>query len=147
MYIYGTSPDKGFTVYTGMSCELLFDSFRPHFDSFISTTVDRSVAHRFSGGNGMILKLRSTQLSWHRYFDVEFLSNFPEERERLFFMTWHMMIADIITFNQMRSISNALYVSALSLFSSIFAKDPVFYIKSVLSKNKNKIQKCLIGLI
>ena len=59
-------------------------SFAPTFYSSCSKTVDMSVATRFCEGNGIILKMQPFPGSLGRYFEVEWLSDFEPERERLF---------------------------------------------------------------
>jgi len=139
--LFGTMPKKGFTIYTGLNIQLLFDSFQQNINSLLSTTVDYEVARRFSKGTGIILKLAFNNDTWSFYFDVEWLSNFPEERERLFWVMYGPQIIDIITFKNQRAISNSRTVAALALFSSIFSSEIVLYVNICVEKECNEDSK------
>ena len=59
--------------------------FDKTFRGPLSTTIDEEIAETFATDGGMILKLEAA-LSYNiRCFNVEGISNYPEERERLFF--------------------------------------------------------------
>ena len=72
------------TFYTGLNIPLLFDTFSPNFFSIFSTTVSRGVAYRFADAKGVILQMVPSVGSWDQFLNVEWLSDFDYEEERLF---------------------------------------------------------------
>ena len=99
--------------------------------------MDIDVANRFCGSDGLILKLQPVPGSWDCHFDVEWLSDFAHEKERLFVFATSMKIVDIQYFVGQKLKKNSRYLTALSLFSSLFRGQ---FISPVLRVRKN--QKC-----
>ena len=56
----------------------------------------KCLAHRSSKGKGIILKRPSLKASLDLYFNVELLSNFPSEQERLFGTGYKLSIYSIL---------------------------------------------------
>eukprot|EP01083_Nonionella_stella_P080927 222622_1 len=122
---YGTEldPQKD-TFYHGLSVQLLFTSFSPEFKCPISTTVDPNIAREFAE-NGIVLKLKPMDSSHDRYFNVEWLSQYPREKERLFCSTNNLFIYDIqFTEGTLRTLNdrNHLAIAGMRLFDYIFNK-------------------------
>eukprot|EP01083_Nonionella_stella_P232356 819790_1 len=134
---YGTDvdPEKD-TFYHGLSAQLLFTSFSPAFKCPISTTVDPNIAAKFAG-NGIILKLKPIDSSHDRYFNVEWLSQYPREKERLFCFAHSLCIDDIrFTESSLRCFNdqNHLPIAGMRLFDGIFNKRCAYH-HSLLMRN------------
>merc|ERR1719317_215976 len=78
-------------VYHGLSIKLLFEKFTAYFNQPISTTTSYIVAHQFSKGLGVILKLMVAAnvlgdiKKIPKYISVSWMSSFPGEEELLFY--------------------------------------------------------------
>eukprot|EP01084_Bolivina_argentea_P195446 335280_1 len=121
---YSTTMRDNDVFYTGLKTKLLFNSLKQYFECPLSTTTDINVAHRFSGGtDGIILELRQADFKT-RYFDVSFLSEFPQECERLIMGT-SLTIYDIKT----NSSSRQHYISALRMLEQIITGQFIEYDK------------------
>ena len=119
-----TKTKKNNVFYTGLNIRLLFNSYTPSFLCPFSTTIDIEIALRFSDGKGIILQLKQdSNCEISKYFDVEWLSTFPEERERLFVFTYGLQIQDIKYMEPGLSCNNVLsiatFVSAFNFFKSM----------------------------
>merc|ERR1712228_41025 len=126
--------------YTGLNIPVLFDSFVPEFRAPFSTTIDHRIAEQFCKSAGVILKMQHGTGYPSHYFDVEWLSNFENERERLFFQVNNLRIIDIQTFDHRLPYSHKELIKALTLWSSLFG--------GCYSLNlKKKTQKILIAFI
>eukprot|EP01083_Nonionella_stella_P073619 199220_1 len=105
VHFFGDNVDTPITAYHGLDSVLYFERFTSYFFQPISTTTELSVAHQFSQGQGMILIL-TTALDYlrpsgkqMRYFDVSWISAFPNEQELLFYGPCvAFQVTDIITF-------------------------------------------------
>ena len=132
--------------YTGLNVRLLFTTFSPHFKCPFSTTVDRMKALEFSQLKGVVLKMMGWVGCFDRYFNVEWLSDYDEERERLFFEAQRLQIMDVQYFDrQLDVFENDAYLRAFTLFSCLFEGHfvNVFW----KQKQRKKAQKLLITLI
>eukprot|EP01083_Nonionella_stella_P055402 146159_1 len=118
---YGTEVEHGQIFYTGIDIPVAFDTYTPRFMCPFSTTVDWNIASRFSGGKGIILQLEPQPSSFDMCFNVEWLSNYKEERERLFCSATDLRITDIQYALGNEVQYNNLYLSAFALWSDIFA--------------------------
>eukprot|EP01083_Nonionella_stella_P025190 69379_1 len=78
-----------------------------------------------------------------RYFNVEWLSNYKEERERLFCRAVDLRITDIQYAYKMEVQYNNLYLDAFRLWSAIFAG----YYFIFTTKNRKQTEKMLLQLI
>ena len=134
--------------FTGLSIKLCFTSFAPKFNAPFSTTVSVAVAARFSGSNGLILKLKPAPGSKDSYFNVEWLSDFADEKERLFVFALNMMIADIKYSDGANASWADVYLRGFTLFSSLFTGH---FVSSLLRIKKRKKQlnlcRALLDLI
>eukprot|EP01083_Nonionella_stella_P082752 228487_1 len=141
--VYGTRVTPGQVFYTGINIRVLFDTYTPYFRCPFSTTIDWNVANRFSEGIGIVIKLQPEIMARDRYFNVEWFSNYKEERERLFSFAKHLRITDIQYPIKMETQYNKLYVNAFRLWSAIFAG---YYFVFEHRKLK-KTEKMIVNLI
>eukprot|EP01083_Nonionella_stella_P162944 535372_1 len=142
---YGTKVKHGQVFYTGINIPVSFDTYTPRFMCPFSTTIDWNVANRFanSEGNGIILRLEPQPSSFDRYFNVEWISNYKEERERLFCKAARLQITDIQYSIKYEVQYNNWYLSAFRLWSSIFAGH--YFILG--QSNRKATERTLIHLI
>ena len=145
IYFYGEQASKTDVFYAGMSVPLIFDTFKPEFACPISTTTAFQIAHNFSKGKGIILKMTPSAESFDHYFDVEWFSNFPQEKERLFAEATDLKILDVQYFMGRNILTTAKYVNAFELFSSLFNGHYIFTSKN--AKKIKKQQRMLVKLI
>ena len=138
---FGSETTEKDIFYTGLNIPLLFDSFAPTFTAPISTTVGLNIATNFSKGTGVILKMRQGKGQAAHYLNVEWLSDYSEERERLFFLVNTLRILDVQTWHNGKKFVNDEYIKAMTLFSSLFAGH---YLLDLLNK---KTQKLLCAFI
>lgn len=131
--------------YHGLSVKLLFPNFNPTFRAPISTTTAIQVAQRFATHKGILIVLKPTPNSEDRYFDTTWLSNFPQEQERLFFVASQLDVQDILYIGDGLTLnnSNANYILPMKLFGEIFFQK-CHYSPYLL---KTETQKSLIELI
>ena len=144
--VFGCFANSNNVFYTGLNVKLSFSNFSPEFLCPFSTTVDLDVAHRFSNGVGIILKLVPAPGSTDRYFDVEWLSDFDFERERLFICAFDLVIDDIRYLYRGKFPNNSRYLRAFALFSELFEGH---FIRHLLRKRKGqrKAEMVLLDLI
>eukprot|EP01083_Nonionella_stella_P301691 1036398_1 len=143
VWIYGTQVTNDQVFYTGINIRVSFDTYTPYFRCPFSTTIDWNVANRFSEGIGIVLKLQPEPSARDRYFNVEWLSNYKEERERLFCWAKRLRITDIQYSYKMEVQYNNLYLDAFRLWSAIFAG----YYFIFTTNNRKKTEKMLVYLI
>ena len=105
--------------FTGLNMRLSFASFAPIFNAPFSTTISVDVANRFCDGCGIILMLIPSTGSLDKYFDVEWLSDFWHEKERLFFNAFDLSIADIRYVDGGQFTKNGSYLKAFNVFSKL----------------------------
>ena len=128
--------------FTGLNVRLSFTSFAPRFKAPFSTTISMDVASRFCDGAGIILMLIPSAGSNDRYFDVEWLSDFWHENERLFTKARSLNIADILYAESGQMTKNKIYLKALSIFSKLFGGEFLGKIKA-----QRKAERILLRLI
>merc|ERR1719242_469113 len=136
--------------YTGLNIMPSFNTFTPWFKCPFSTTISLDVAKRFSGEDqeGVILKLMGAPGSVDPYFDVEWISSFYDEKERLFVFAFNLMISDVRYFDGDHLLRNNHYLSAFRLFSSLFCGHFVSpLIRSKKGKKEQKPWRVLVDLI
>eukprot|EP01084_Bolivina_argentea_P076833 139301_1 len=90
-------------VFTGLNRVMKFSQFTTYFNQPVSTSTSKTTAHQFSEGKGIILMLNSGTKYLNdptkraKYLSVSWLSNFPNENEKLFYGFYVMFqITDII---------------------------------------------------
>jgi len=106
------------------------------------------MGRRFCGGDGVILKLVAAPGSRDRYVDVEWISDFYEEKERLFMFAANMRITDIHYFRGDDLLQNGQYLRAFLLFSSLFQGHFVFpLLRRKSAKKLQRPSKLLVDLI
>ena len=84
-------------LYTGLNRRLCFETFAPDFKAPFSTTTSLEVANGFCDGGGVILALKATASTILHFFNVEWMSDYAHEKERVFEYSYggFLMIADI----------------------------------------------------
>ena len=110
---YGTNVQETDVFFTGMSVPLVFNTYNPEFWCPISTTTSYQIAHNFSKGRGLILKMKPVRGASDYYFDVEWFSQFPSEKERLFGEASTLQIADLSYFIGRNVVMVKKYIEAL----------------------------------
>jgi len=113
-------------------------------------TTSLNIAKRFCGSDqeGVILKLMAAPGSLDDYFDVEWLSAFYEEKERLFVRASNMIIVDIRYFEGDHLLRNEQYLKSFRLFSSLFNGHFISYLlRSKKGMKQQKVWKLLVDLI
>ena len=95
---YGTEMGPNEEVYHGLSVKLHFRDFTAYFNQPISTTTDFGAARQF-GSDGIILTFKAVPDSdkVSKYLAVDWLSNFPHEKEKLFYGSSIRFAIDNIT--------------------------------------------------
>eukprot|EP01084_Bolivina_argentea_P163618 284606_1 len=88
--LYGENRyDETGPFYTGLSFEMYIYQFNIRLCSPTSTTIDKQQSNKFAGSNGMIIQFNNNGDLYNskriRFFNTEWISTYPEERERLFF--------------------------------------------------------------
>eukprot|EP01084_Bolivina_argentea_P005745 10860_1 len=68
--LFGDSINKNTKYWHGLSLMMIINSFKPLFCAPISTTTEFSVAHRFSGGTGIVICLRGINEEYGYFMDV-----------------------------------------------------------------------------
>ena len=143
---YGTVATSNDIFYTGLNQKLSFGTFTPSFRCPFSTSVEWDVANQFADGKGVILELKGLKSSdGDSYFDVEWLSCYPHEQERLFFSASQLEIVDIHTYDGVDIVYNKKYMRAFRLWSSLWNG---YFVHQMLANTKhNDTQDTLINLI
>ena len=134
--------------YTGLDKKLSFETFAFDINTPISTTTSSDVTDRFCGANGSVLKLMAGSFTMDSYFNVEWLSDFAHEKERLFVQADNMTIADIQYFegNILRR-QNGHYIKAFTILSALFSGHYIFYHFSFLGHGRKKQRRYLSTLL
>ena len=143
VHLFGERVHAKQVLYTGLNVKLCFETFAPLFYAPFSTTVSVDVANRFCGADGVILKLVPAPGSWDMYFNVEWLSDFAHEKERLFVFCENMRIMDIQYFDDQRMRRNSQYLKCFALFSSMFRGH---FISPIL-RNRNMKRRNNAGIL
>eukprot|EP01084_Bolivina_argentea_P000941 1724_1 len=86
---WGDTPKKKQKFYHGTSCQFLFDQLSAVYETPTSTTCDFKVAQQFigDGETGIVLHLApkfKTDCNMSKWMNVSTVSDFPNEKERLF---------------------------------------------------------------
>ena len=140
--MFGTFCSPKNVFYTGLNVRLSFESFAPIFRAPFSTTTSVDVANRFCDGAGIILMLIPSSGSLDKYFDVEWLSDFWHEKERLFFQGGQLSIADVQFVDRGQFTKNERYLKAFTIFSKLFQGHFLSEIKG-----QRKAERILLNLI
>merc|ERR1712062_229338 len=139
---FGTDVTPTNVFYTGLNVKLSFASFAPLFFCPFSTTISVDIANEFCDENGIILQMQPTVGSCDKYFNVEWLSIYFHEKERLFFNSFDLLIVDIHFVRSGELMKHRKYLRAFTLFSGLF--DGHFVSKL---KGQRKAEKVLLDLI
>eukprot|EP01084_Bolivina_argentea_P134146 236682_1 len=144
--IYGDKMNATDTLYTGLTCKLLFNSLNANFYCPLSTTPQLIVAQKFcKTNNGMIIKLqRANETTMN--FNVSYLSDFPTEDERLI-VGQSLTIMNILLLENLdndKNVSLTQWILALHLFEKIVSGLFFVFDKELMNK---QVQKNLLLLI
>ena len=143
---WGTQTNEGDIFYTGLDRRMVFSTMNPQWNCPVSTTVSELVALNFATEQGIILKMTPGTGSRDRYFDCEWLSDYPDERERLFVYAENLQIADIHSMKDRFWKSHRRYIQCLTLFSSLFRGH---FVSPMIKKMENEIamDKVLLSML
>ena len=145
---WGNLVCKNDVFYTGLDCKMVFDSMVPLWGCPFSTTVSSLVALNFATEQGSILRLVPTNGSWDTYFDCEWLSEYPDERERLFGCGQALQLTDIRTFDFEERLwtTHSEHISCLSLFSRLLDGH---YVSHLLKSMENivEMEKVMLSML
>eukprot|EP01084_Bolivina_argentea_P020850 38730_1 len=144
--IFGTQCKPGNVFYHGLNRRLVFDSFTPEFQCPISATTSIQVASSFAGYNGIMLCLEATQSTNDVYFDVEWLSNYPNERERLFAQTIGLHIVNLYD-QSLDGQSNKAILKSFALFEQIFSSRTGEYYMFTLSRESKQTTQQILQIL
>eukprot|EP01084_Bolivina_argentea_P299956 517094_1 len=140
-WLYSEATNKKSVYFHGISMQLMMPSFNPYFQAPISTTSSITVAQQFAE-NGIILCLKA--IAEHDGFmDVSWVSNYPQEEEKLFSFAYYLYINDIrftdanIGFHT----SNNWEITAIRLLDSIFNSNCFYSQKEIREKTQNLLIK------
>eukprot|EP01084_Bolivina_argentea_P223308 377859_1 len=96
---FGQKPTKDDTFYHGQNKQFLFTEFSTILEAPTSTTSDWKIAkQKFSGENGIVLKLTAKfkyELNNNKYLNVSSISEYNDEKEKLFAGMTVLAIIDI----------------------------------------------------
>eukprot|EP01084_Bolivina_argentea_P083383 150967_1 len=81
---FGNEMDTDLQVYHGLNKKMHFNEFAAFFNQPVSTTSSIRAAANFAEGTGIILSLKSG-FNVPKYLSISWLSDFPNENERLFY--------------------------------------------------------------
>lgn len=117
--LYGDITNETQIFYHGLDKRILLNAFTPNFNCMISTTSSLSVAQSIilNDNNGIIIKLQQKTSLPYGYLDVEWMSDFQNEGEKIFSFS-KLDVVDIYQ-NKPTFQSNTIYVKSLILFQSI----------------------------
>ena len=147
VYMFGDRAVPSHVFYTGLSTKLSFPSFAPIFNAPFSTTTSINIATGFCGVDGVILMMIPSPSSRDRFFDVQWLSAFAHEKERVFVRADQMRIADIKYHARGTWQNSQRYLRAFNLFSALFSGQVISPILRVKTKKNQKPSKVLLDLI
>ena len=121
--LWGTKASKNEVFLTGLDRKMIFDDMVPHWNCPFSSTVSPLIAVNFATEKGIILQTTPLAISQDKYFNCEWLSDYPHERERLFVRARDLQIADIRSFDfeQRVWISHSQYIQCMSFLSRLFS--------------------------
>eukprot|EP01084_Bolivina_argentea_P085311 154179_1 len=116
---FGTVMDSSVTVMHGLNIEMVFSRIEAAFNAPTSTTTALNVAHTFADVNGIILALKCLKNNTQtKYMDVAFISDFPSEREYLFYGNdVYFQITAVITTNNCKTYTTKTF--GLDVFDSL----------------------------
>ena len=116
IHFYGERMTPKTVVWHGVSRRMKFESFATFFECPTSTSTEQEVAVKFSGSDGMILKLKSKfNRDCSTMLDVSTFSNYPAECERLF-VKEALIISDVMMRIDEKWTQFGLYFEALVFF-------------------------------
>eukprot|EP01083_Nonionella_stella_P079973 219527_1 len=113
---FGVPATNKQVIYSGITEKCLFDHFSAVYEMPTSTTWEYQVASKFAKETGIVLQLSPkfrTQVHFSRYIDVSKISNFKEEKERLFAGMVVMAITNIYAAFNRKVISYSEYVKCI----------------------------------
>ena len=117
--LFGGITNEKEIFYHGLSKKINLIAFKPDFKCMISTTSSLSVAQSIisNDDNGIIIKLQQKRSLPHGFLDVNWMSDFQNEAEKIFSFS-KLDVVDIYQ-NTPTFRSNTVFVKSLILFQSI----------------------------
>ena len=139
VFFYGEKTKQKKEFYHGLNCHLYFSRYQPYIFMPVSTTISLDVAKHFAEDdnlNGIVLTITQKLSKSDYYLDCEDLSDFPNEKEMLFFKASNMGIIDITEMSD-ETKSNNLTILSFILYENLLNGK---YIRSDKgNKKKNKL--------
>eukprot|EP01084_Bolivina_argentea_P083145 150550_1 len=114
-YNYTINGFEGGPFFTGLSFCMNIGYFSIRLNAPTSTSKEKTVAHRFTKGTGIILQLNNNKYPGcdEAFFNASWVSCFPEEEERIWFGGQYRLeletIIDVKTCNNYQQIVQAIY--------------------------------------
>eukprot|EP01083_Nonionella_stella_P219455 786117_1 len=149
---FGNHMASTLTVYHGLNRVMHFDQFTAFFHQPISTTTDKGVANRFSEGVGIILTLKSGGVAVNdprkipKYLSVSWMSQFPEEDEKLFYGAYVVFkIHNITESGSENSKGHKNELLILNKFQSVLQNGNVVWNKKLIRDLVTFIQHYIAG--
>merc|ERR1719491_2784672 len=145
------------SVFHGLSMKFLFERFTAYFNHPISTTSSYIIAHQFSKGIGVILRLMAAAnvlgdiKRIPKYMSVSWMSSFPGEEELLFYgRNVIFALADIAEAENHTKHSKELAI--FNLFQNIVLNEKVQWTgdgkaQRTMRKKGNKLAALIQGYI
>eukprot|EP01084_Bolivina_argentea_P314750 545194_1 len=141
--LFGEPLEEAKTVYRGISQTFIFSEIKASFWTPTSTTTNVQIAEDFidDQNNGMILSLFNERGRGGMHFDCEWISEYSNEKERLFFGVALIINNVKLTNNSIGDCS--IHIQGIQLFQAIITGRP-FCNKSIF---KESVQNSLINMI
>eukprot|EP01083_Nonionella_stella_P080578 221508_1 len=144
--IFGEPLKETITVYRGISTTFILSQIKASFWAPTSTTTNFMIAKNFidDGNDGMILSLCNERVRGGTHFDCEWISQFPEEKEKLFYGVALIINEVMLTgINRIGADKLSVYIESIQLFQAIITGRP-FRTKPIF---RPSIQHMLIRMI
>eukprot|EP01084_Bolivina_argentea_P088529 159842_1 len=130
IHFFGTYMDPEMTVFHGVSLRAKFTKFRAYFNQPISTTSSIQSAQLFTAGVGIILSLKCATDAPNvpKYLPVEWMSDFPYEKEKLFYTRNAVFkICNIHSHDTRKWTSHEKKLSAFMKFQRILENEKIIW--------------------
>lgn len=126
VYLFGNVMYYKQNYYHNLNCKPLFNSFKLNFKSPISVSTNIHCIQQYNNNNGCILQLKPLNDATMPYFDINVLSDYIHENEKLLFRV-HLNINNIILIINNKN-KNDFSMNSLKLF--IAMTDGSFFTQS-----------------
>ena len=142
--------------YSGINCVLHISSFAITFYGPCSTSKQIEIAMNFSKSDGSIIQLHNDGFGVaQKFFDVSWISRFPDEDERVWVQGLDMMALRMVSIRIMRgSLNYKNWIHALHLFDSMVSgqtiytkikKEDIRALKALINGNHKGIHEYIIN--